>query len=72
MSGPKGLGRLQAWEPVDLGKVGEGLSLRRLNDAERDKIIDEATQAINEAKTARAMGKALGKVLNAVAARYGA
>ncbi len=68
----RGLDRLEEWEPVDLDAVAARLSLRRLTPEDLMEIERDARQAIRKAKTARAMGKALGGLLNAVAARYGA
>ena len=68
----KGMGRMRSWEPVDLTRVGDKLSRRRLSDEDRTRVEQEAAEAIRQAKTARALGKALGKILNSVAARYGA
>lgn len=68
----KGLDRIEGWQPVDLDKLTQSLPLRRLAPDERDDIEQGAVEAIRGAKTARAAGKALGKILNALAARYGA
>jgi hypothetical protein len=70
MARPRGLDRLRAKYEARLDEVAAALPLRRLTDAERDEIEAEAVAAIREARTARALGRGLMRVVKAALKLY--
>ena len=70
----RGLDRLRDRDPmaVDLDEIGRRLSSRRLTDEERDEAIEDMIRSAKAYRTAKAIGKAMGRGLEAFMARYGA
>jgi len=70
----RGLDRLRDRKPtaVDLAAIGDRIKPKRLTDEERDQFIDDLIRQAKTRRTANALGKLLGKGINALAERYGA